>query len=136
MLRSAAPGLQGAKEQRHVPKRRKQGDATGQSGTGPQALSDKLEMTGSVYTWLTEGEETNQQEVFVIRPGKLTQLKNARKDGARTKGGKHAIMAALVLVGAQGGARWETWVGENHGMNADETMDHNGPSAGDNGAGN
>ena len=62
-----------------------------------------------------------------------------RSEGvARTKGGQHAyaIMAAVVLLGAQGGARWETWVGENHGMNADETMDHNGPSAGDNGAGN
>ena len=94
-------------------------------GTGPQALSDKLEMTGSVYTWLTENEETNQQGVFVIRPGKLTQLKNARKDGARTKGGQNAIIAALVLLGAQGEATlmmdpssarnkgtWENWIGD------------------------
>jgi hypothetical protein len=58
-------------------------------------------MTGSVYTWLTENEETNKQGVFVIRPGKLTQLKNARKDGARSKGGQNTIMAALVLLGAQ-----------------------------------
>ena len=49
-------------------------------GSGPQALSNKLlvEMAGSVYTWLTENEETNKQGVFVIRPGKLAQLKNAR----------------------------------------------------------
>ena len=94
-------------------------------GTGPQALADKLEMTGSVYTWLTENEETNKQGVFVIRPGKLTQLKNARKDGARSKGGHNAIMAALVLLGAQGEATlmmdpnsprrkgtWEKWIGD------------------------
>ena len=52
-------------------------------GTGPRGVADKLEMTGSVYAWLVENEETNQQGAFVIRPGKLTQLKNARKDGAR-----------------------------------------------------
>ena len=58
-------------------------------------MADKLEMTGSVYAWLVENEETNQQGAFVIRPGKLTQLKNARKDGARKKGGQPAIMAAI-----------------------------------------
>ena len=92
-------------------------------GTGPRGVADKLEMTGSVYAWLVENEETNQQGAFVIRPGKLTQLKNARKDGARKKGGQPAIMAAIVLLGAQGEATlmmdpnkarnrgtWDTWI--------------------------
>jgi len=88
----------------------------------PAAEAHVLEMTGAVRTWLLENEETNGEGVYVIRPGKLGQLKGARKRTASSRGGPNAIMAAIVLLGAEGVAtlmqapnqkgkgRWTEWI--------------------------
>jgi hypothetical protein len=83
-----------------------------------------VEMTSAVLTWLHEHDELAPgQSMFSVRPGKLTQLKNARKKTAQPRGGPMAIMAAIVLLSADGLAvlehipnraqnrrSWDTWI--------------------------
>ena len=68
-------------------------------GEGPAAVANMHEMMGSVRNWLEENEETNVAGTYVIRPGKLKQLKDARKMTYSTRGGPNAILAAVVLLG-------------------------------------
>jgi hypothetical protein len=83
-------------------------------------------MKSAVLTWLHENEELAPgQTVFRVRPGKLTQLKNARKKTAQSRGGPMAILAAIVLLSADGEAvlerrpnkahnrkSWDTWIAD------------------------
>jgi hypothetical protein len=57
------------------------------------------EVTGSVAAWIQENEEKLAgTSIMKLRPGKLTQLKNARKNLAKKRGGQQAITAALVRL--------------------------------------
>lgn len=91
-------------------------------GLRPQGSAHKVELKGSVSVWLKENEET-KGGVYVIRPGKLTQLKNARKHATSSRGGTQALMATITLLSAEGTAtlqqrpnrpankgKWDSWV--------------------------
>lgn len=92
-------------------------------GVVPKGRADREEMQGAVMGWLEENEEVHGSGMYLIRPGKLTQLKNARKATAKLRGGPMAIMAAITLLSAEGDATlqyvprqpankgpWSSWV--------------------------
>jgi len=98
-------------------------------GPQPQARDpavDMTEMVGSVKAWLEENEELPpNRSTILLRPAKLTQLKNARKKTALSRGGPMAIMAAMVILSARGVAalknypnqtrnrgEWTTWIAD------------------------
>ena len=63
------------------------------------------QLTDSVREWLTENEEVVAgTNVRKVRPGKLNQLKGARKNMAAKRGGPTAILAAILRLQAQGEA--------------------------------
>ena len=68
----------------------------------PMGQAHRVEMRGGVLAWLKENEETTRGGTYLLRPGKLTQLKAARKRTASTRGGPTAILAAIVELAAEG----------------------------------
>ena len=89
----------------------------------PMGRAHRVEMRGSVLVWLKENEETTEGEMYLVRPGKLTQLRAARKKTASTRGGPTAILAAIVELAAEGTVmlmeapnrpankgKWDNWI--------------------------
>ena len=52
--------------------------------------------------WVEENEEEVAPGVYAVRPGKLNQLKAAKKKTAQTRGGPAAIMATIVELASEG----------------------------------
>lgn len=97
--------------------------ARAELGEVPRGQSHKAEMRGTVKAWLMENEEEVAPGVMAVRPGKLNQLKAAKKKTAASRGGPMAIVAAIVQLASEGKAtlqqtpnlaykrgKWETWV--------------------------
>ena len=91
-------------------------------GQVPMGAAHRVEIVQSVSAWLKENEE-QKGGVHVIRPGKWTQLKGARKKLAASRGGADALLAAVTLLSAEGKAtmqqrpnrpankgKWDSWV--------------------------
>ena len=98
-------------------------NARAELGEAPKGEAHRLEMKGTVRAWVKENEEEAEPGIYVIRPGKLNQMKSAKKKTAGTRGGPMAIMAAVVDLASEGVAtlrqvpnkanrqgKWEEWV--------------------------
>ena len=90
---------------------------------GAKGKSHRVELRGSIVTWLEENEERVEGQPFLLRPGKLNQLKASRQKTLSTKGRRPALMASLTLLAAEGIAtlqrtpskgnkkgKWGSWV--------------------------
>ena len=60
--------------------------------------SHRIELRGSIVAWLEENEERVAGQPFLLRPGKLNQLKAARQKTLSTRGRGPALMATLALL--------------------------------------
>ena len=76
-------------------------NARAELGEAPKGEAHRLEMKGTVRAWVKENEEA-EPGVYAIRPGKLNQMKSAKKKTAGTRGGPMAIMAAVVDLASEG----------------------------------
>jgi hypothetical protein len=89
------------------------------------ARAGREEVVGAVRVWLQENEEPARDGPVHIRPQKLAQLHSAKKDMVRSRGGRSAIYAAIVLLAAEGEAvltqqpqrrsrqgEWREWIPE------------------------
>ena len=92
-------------------------------GEIPKGRAHRIEMVGTVRTWIEENEEEVAPGVYLVRPGKLNQLKAAKKKTAQTRGGSMAIIATIVELASEGSAtlqqtpnkayrqgKWEEWI--------------------------
>ena len=94
-------------------------------GQRPEGTAHKVELTQPVSKWLKEDEEQKGGSggVYVIRPGKWKQMKDAKKKLIARRGGVDALVATVTLLSAQGKAtmqqrpnkpankgKWDTWV--------------------------
>ena len=57
-----------------------------------------MELSGSITTWLMENEERVEGQSYLLRPGKLNQLKASRQRTLSAKGRRSALMATLTLL--------------------------------------
>ena len=76
------------------------GEGRSAEGRGPQ--SGAGELRGAVETWLRENEERREDQPYLLRPGKLNQLKAARQKTLSSRGKGEALMATLTLLAAEG----------------------------------
>ena len=76
-------------------------------GQRPEGTAHKVELTQSVSEWLKENEEQKGGSggVYVIRPGKWNQMKDAKKKLIAKRGGVDALVATVTLLSAQGKPR-------------------------------
>ena len=148
VLRSAAPRLRGAREQGHASKRRKQGDATGQRGGGARNGTTgtvRQARDDGVGVYVADGERGDEPTRGIrdqTREADATEERAERwgEDEGRTER-DHSSPGAAGGTGrgdAYDGPELGTEqrdVGEldrgHRGMDANQPMDHNGPSAGD-----
>ena len=85
--------------------------------------SHRIELRGSIMAWLEENEERVAGQPFLLRPGKLNQLKAARQKTLSTRGRGPALMATLALLASEGvatlqrtpskgrkGGKWNSWI--------------------------
>jgi hypothetical protein len=65
-----------------------------------------VELVQSVSEWLKKNEEQKGGKggVYVIRPGKWNQMKDAKKKLIAKRGGVDALVATVTLMSAQGKA--------------------------------
>ena len=74
-------------------------------------------------TWLKENEERKGEQPYLVRPGKLNQLKGARQKTLSSRGKGAALMATMTLLAAEGVAtlqrtpskgkkkgKWTKWI--------------------------
>ena len=61
-----------------------------------------MELRGAVETWLRENEEKREDQSYLLRPGKLNQLKAVRQKTLSSRGKGEALMATLTLLAAEG----------------------------------
>ena len=75
-------------------------------GQIPEGTAHKVELMQSVSEWLKENEEQKGGSggVYVIRPGKWKQMKDAKKKLIARRGGVDALVATVTLLSAQGKA--------------------------------
>ena len=89
----------------------------------PQGEAHKVELRGSIVTWLKENEEKKGDQPYLVRPGKLNQLKGARQKTLSSRGKGAALMATMTLLAAEGIAtlqrtpskgkkkgKWSKWI--------------------------
>jgi hypothetical protein len=89
----------------------------------PKGEAHRVELRGAVETWLRENEEKREDQPYLLRPGKLNQLKAARQKTLSSRGKGEALMATLTLLAAEGIAtlqrtpgrggrkgKWERWI--------------------------
>lgn len=92
-----------------------------------EAKLSRLEMRGTVLTWIQENEQ-NESRPMILRGAKLRQLISAKKKTASTRGGTKAIYAALAILTAEGEValqrnpnrdrnkgEWADWIEESAG---------------------
>ena len=90
---------------------------------GAKGKSHRVELRGSIAIWLEENEERVEGQPFLLRPGKLNQLKASRQQTLSTKGRRSALMASLALLASEGVAtlqrtpskgnkkgKWASWI--------------------------
>ena len=90
---------------------------------GAKGKSHRVELRGSITVWLEENEERVEGQPFLLRPGKLNQLKASRQKTLSTKGRRSALMASLTLLASEGVAtlqrtpskgnkkgKWYSWI--------------------------
>ena len=88
-----------------------------------KSKSHRVELRGSVTTWLEENVERVEAQPVLLRPGKLNQLKSSRQKTLSTKGRRLALMATLTLLSSAGVAtlqrtpskgikkgKWNSWI--------------------------
>ena len=87
----------------------------------------RMEMKGTIMTWIRENEEKREEGPVILRTPKLIQMLTAKKKTAKPRGGRKAIYATLTILAAegevileyqpsrQGGGTdiWDTWVEES-----------------------
>jgi hypothetical protein len=74
-------------------------------------------------TWLKENEEKKGDQPYLVRPGKLDQLKGARQKTLSSRGKGAALMATMALLAAENVAtlqrtpskgkergKWDLWI--------------------------
>ena len=89
----------------------------------PQGEAHRVELRGSIVTWLKENEEKKGDQPYLVRPGKLNQLKGARQKTLSSRGKGAALMATMTLLAAEGIAtlqrtpskgkkkgKWSKWI--------------------------
>ena len=89
----------------------------------PKGEAHRVELRGVVETWLREKEEKREDQPYLLRPGKLNQLKAARQETLSSRGKGEALMATLTLLAAKGIAtlqrtpskgkkrgKWDRWI--------------------------
>ena len=107
----------------HLELLRARGHAAQISGPEAQGKSHRLELRGSITTWLEENEERAEGKPYLLRPGKLNQLKASRQKTLSQKGRRAALMATLTLLAVEGIAtlqrtpskgnkqgKWMSWI--------------------------
>ena len=86
----------------HLELLRARGIAAQSLGVEGNGRSHRIELRGSVTTWLIENEEKVEGQPFLLRPGKMNQLKASRQKTLSTKGRRSALMATLTLLASEG----------------------------------
>ena len=83
-------------------------------GEIPKGLAHRIEMRGTVKAWIEENEEEIAPGVYAVRPGKLNQLKAAKKKTAKARGGPTAIIATIVELASEGTATLQQTPNKTH----------------------
>ena len=107
----------------HLELLRARGIAAQSVGVEGNGRAHRVELVGSVSAWLEENEERVEGQPFLLRPGKLNQLKASRQKTLSTRGRRPALMAAMALLASKGVAtmqrtpskgnrkgKWESWI--------------------------
>jgi hypothetical protein len=88
-------------EELHLMANKAAATARGSAETSVRAAA--AEITGGISAWIRENEEQIAgTDTWKLRPGKLNQLKGARKNLTKRRGGPQAITAAIVRLVAKG----------------------------------
>ena len=77
----------------HLELLRARGIAAQSVGVEGNGRAHRVELVGSVSAWLEENEERVEGQPFLLRPGKLNQLKASRQKTLSTRGRGPALMA-------------------------------------------
>ena len=83
-------------------------------GEIPRGRAHRTEMKGTVKAWIEENEEEIAPGVYAVRPGKLNQLKAAKKKTAKARGGPTAIIATIVELASEGTATLQQTPNKTH----------------------
>jgi len=112
------------KEERELLKARGQEAWAREDPGGSQGLAQihKMEMKGTIMTWIRENEEQREGAPVILRGPKLKQMLAAKKKAAKPRGGVNAVYATLAILAAEGEVIlehqpnksgkeiWDTWV--------------------------